>query len=72
MVWIQNQLVGAFVGDSLSIECHVEAFPKPINYWSSENGNLVTQGKYITMNYILYAVCARQYARKSMCITTGE
>lgn len=47
MVWIQNQLVGAFVGDLLSIECHVEAFPKPINYWSSENGNLVTQGNII-------------------------
>ncbi|XP_001949883.2 lachesin isoform X1 [Acyrthosiphon pisum] len=44
MVWIQNQLVGAFVGDRLSIECHVEAFPKSINYWSSENGNLLTQG----------------------------
>lgn len=44
MVWIQNQLVGAFEGDRLSIECHVEAFPKSINYWSSENGNLLTQG----------------------------
>ncbi|VVC45395.1 Immunoglobulin subtype,Immunoglobulin-like domain,Immunoglobulin-like fold,Immunoglobulin subtype [Cinara cedri] len=44
MVWIQNQLVGAFVGQELSIECHVEAFPKSINYWSSKNGNLLTQG----------------------------
>lgn len=44
MVWIQNQLVGAFEGDRLSIECHVEAFPKSINYWASENGNLLTQG----------------------------
>uniref|UniRef100_A0A2S2QQ49 Lachesin n=1 Tax=Sipha flava TaxID=143950 RepID=A0A2S2QQ49_9HEMI len=44
MVWIQNQLVGAFEGDRLSMECHVEAFPKSINYWSSENGNLLTQG----------------------------
>lgn len=47
MVWIQNQLVGAFEGDRLSIECHVEAFPKSINYWSSENGNLLTQGTSI-------------------------
>lgn len=46
MVWIQNQLVGAFEGDRLSIECHVEAFPKSINYWSSENGNLLTQGTH--------------------------
>jgi len=53
MVWIQNQLVGAFVGDRLSIECHVEAFPKSINYWSSENGNLLTQGIiYALIHYI--------------------
>jgi len=51
MVWIQNQLVGAFVGDRLSIECHVEAFPKSINYWSSENGNLLTQGIYVLIHY---------------------
>lgn len=55
MVWIQNQLVGAFVGDRLSIECHVEAFPKSINYWSSENGNLLTQGRYTTNNIIQYS-----------------
>ncbi|XP_050536347.1 lachesin-like [Daktulosphaira vitifoliae] len=41
MVWIQNQLVGAFIGDRLSLECLVEAFPKPINYWSSDNGNIL-------------------------------
>lgn len=51
MVWIQNQLVGAFEGDRLSIECHVEAFPKSINYWSSENGNLLTQGIHFNSNY---------------------
>jgi hypothetical protein len=51
MVWIQNQLVGAFVGDRLSIECHVEAFPKSINYWSSENGNLLTQGIHVLIHY---------------------
>ncbi|XP_050436050.1 neurotrimin-like [Adelges cooleyi] len=45
MVWIQNQLVGAFIGDRLSLECLVEAFPKSINYWSSDNGNiLLSQG----------------------------
>lgn len=57
MVWIQNQLVGAFLGDRLSLECHVEAFPKSINYWSSENGKLLTQGRYILdyRHIILYS-----------------
>jgi len=56
MVWIQNQLVGAFMGDRLSIECNVEAFPKSINYWSSENGNLLTQGKYILIYLYKYVL----------------
>ncbi|XKL68974.1 hypothetical protein PGB90_006743 [Kerria lacca] len=34
MIWIQNQLIGAYEGQQLTLECHSEAYPKSINYWS--------------------------------------
>lgn len=37
MIWIQNQLVGAQEGQQMTLECHSEAFPKSINYWTREN-----------------------------------
>jgi hypothetical protein len=45
MIWVQNQLVGAFEGQRLSLECHSEAYPKSINYWTREKGDIVPQGK---------------------------
>ncbi|XP_068626782.1 protein amalgam-like [Battus philenor] len=39
---IQNQLVGAIVGDSVILECHSEAFPRSINYWTI-NSHIISQ-----------------------------
>ncbi|CAK1579416.1 unnamed protein product [Parnassius mnemosyne] len=39
---IQNQLIGALHGDSVTLECHSEAFPKSINYWTI-NGHIISQ-----------------------------
>ena len=44
MIWIQNQLVGAQVGQSVTLECHSEAYPKSINYWTRDNGDIISQG----------------------------
>ncbi|KAI5749660.1 hypothetical protein M8J76_009063 [Diaphorina citri] len=44
MIWIQNQLVGAMEGDQMTLECHSEAYPKSINYWTKENGEIIAQG----------------------------
>ncbi|XP_077288081.1 neurotrimin-like [Arctopsyche grandis] len=44
MIWIQNQLVGAIEGMPLTLECHSEAYPKSINYWTREKGEIVPQG----------------------------
>lgn len=44
MIWIQNQLVGAMEGQQISLECHSEAYPKSINYWTKDDGNIITQG----------------------------
>ncbi|KAK6626604.1 hypothetical protein RUM44_009078 [Polyplax serrata] len=43
MIWIQNQLVGAQEGQSMTLQCHSEAYPKSINYWT-RNGETIAQG----------------------------
>ncbi|KAF7271304.1 hypothetical protein GWI33_015803 [Rhynchophorus ferrugineus] len=43
MVWIKNQLVGAYEGQQVTLECHLEAFPKSINYWINERGEMISQ-----------------------------
>lgn len=44
---IQNQLVGAPIGQNITLECISEAFPKSINYWmrSSRNDSIIVSGK---------------------------
>jgi hypothetical protein len=48
MIWIQNQLIGAYVGQSLTLECLSEAHPKSINYWTREAGEIIAHGKQNT------------------------
>ncbi|GJQ77107.1 hypothetical protein Trydic_g23676 [Trypoxylus dichotomus] len=43
MIWIQNQMVGAYEGQQVVLECHSEAFPKPINYWTTDTGEIVPE-----------------------------
>lgn len=45
-IWIQNQLVGAYEGQEVSLECHSEAFPKSINYWTRDTGEILPQSKH--------------------------
>lgn len=44
MIWIQNQLVGAMEEDEITLECHSEAYPKSINYWTKDSGSIISQG----------------------------
>uniref|UniRef100_A0A182JC76 Uncharacterized protein n=1 Tax=Anopheles atroparvus TaxID=41427 RepID=A0A182JC76_ANOAO len=46
MIWVPNQLVGAVEGQRMTLECHSEAYPKSINYWTREKGDIVPQGTY--------------------------
>lgn len=39
---VTNQLVGAPFGTDVTIECNVQASPKPINYWIKDNGRWCT------------------------------
>uniref|UniRef100_A0A1B0DRB1 Uncharacterized protein n=1 Tax=Phlebotomus papatasi TaxID=29031 RepID=A0A1B0DRB1_PHLPP len=43
MIWVQNQLVGALEGQKITLECQSEAYPKSINYWTREKGEIVPQ-----------------------------
>ncbi|KAE9528177.1 hypothetical protein AGLY_012599 [Aphis glycines] len=49
MIWIQNQLVGAQEGQSVTLECMSEAFPKSIDYWTKDKTTIISNGtKYHT------------------------
>lgn len=48
MIWVPNQLVGAPVGTSVTIDCHIEAFPRAISYWVYESVMLLPTSKYGT------------------------
>ncbi|VVC44573.1 Immunoglobulin subtype,Immunoglobulin-like domain,Immunoglobulin-like fold,Immunoglobulin subtype 2 [Cinara cedri] len=48
MMNIPNQLIGAYVGQLLTLECMSEAHPQTINYWTREAGEIIARGKQNT------------------------
>ncbi|XP_066259231.1 neurotrimin-like [Euwallacea similis] len=44
MIWVQNQLVGAEEDQQVTLECHSEAFPKSISFWTRDDGRIISQG----------------------------
>ncbi|BES92341.1 IgLON family member 5 [Nesidiocoris tenuis] len=44
MLSIPNQLEGAYIGQDVSLECHTEAYPTSINYWTTERGDMIVSG----------------------------
>ncbi|TGZ56530.1 Lachesin, partial [Temnothorax longispinosus] len=44
-IMLVNQLVGAQEGQQMTLECHSEAFPKSINYWTRENKDIIANGE---------------------------
>lgn len=44
MLSIPNQLEGAYIGQDVALECHTEAFPTSINYWTTERGDMIISG----------------------------
>ncbi|XP_076238376.1 neurotrimin isoform X3 [Calliopsis andreniformis] len=50
MLSIPNQLEGAYIGQDVTLECHTEAYPASINYWTTERGDMIVSGdKYETV-----------------------
>lgn len=51
VIQVPNQLVGAPSGTNVTLECYVEAYPKPIIYWDRETGKIkIYSLLYVTMS----------------------
>ncbi|XP_022226033.1 limbic system-associated membrane protein isoform X1 [Drosophila obscura] len=50
MITVQNQLIGAVEGKGVTLECESEAYPKSINYWTRERGEIVPPGGKYSAN----------------------
>lgn len=46
MLWIPNQLEGARRGESATLQCNTEAFPRSINYWTNHRGEMIAASEY--------------------------
>ncbi|CAK1544036.1 unnamed protein product [Leptosia nina] len=44
MLSIPNQLEGAYLGQDVTLECHTEAYPSSINYWTTDKGDMIISG----------------------------
>lgn len=47
MLSIPNQLEGAYIGQDVTLECHTEAYPTSINYWTTEAGDMIVSGNFM-------------------------
>ncbi|XP_031778750.1 lachesin isoform X2 [Nasonia vitripennis] len=45
MLWIPHQLVGVPLGYSVTLECHTEAHPTSLNYWTRDDGVMIHEGR---------------------------
>ncbi|GAB6018919.1 hypothetical protein CHUAL_000571 [Chamberlinius hualienensis] len=46
-VKVPMQVLGAPIGSEVIMECHIEASPRPVNYWCRENGEyIISSNKY--------------------------
>ena len=41
MLWIPHQLVGVPIGYSVTLECHSEAHPTSLNYWTRDDNVMI-------------------------------
>lgn len=46
MIWVENQLIGAYEGQTLVLECTSEAYPRPIVYWTRPTNETIVNGKF--------------------------
>ncbi|XP_028176191.1 lachesin-like isoform X1 [Ostrinia furnacalis] len=51
MLSIPNQLEAAYIGQDVTLECHTEAYPSSINYWTTDRGDMIISGEKYTTTY---------------------
>ncbi|XP_031787701.1 lachesin isoform X2 [Nasonia vitripennis] len=82
MIHIENQLVGAYEGQKLMLECRSEAYPRPITYWTSPANETInndghykvessTSGYETTMKLVIRSVRSQDYGL-FRCIATNS
>lgn len=53
MLWIPHQLVGAPLAYNVTLECHTEAYPTSLNYWTRDDGHMIHEStKYHMENTV--------------------
>uniref|UniRef100_A0A0A9X7J6 Lachesin n=3 Tax=Lygus hesperus TaxID=30085 RepID=A0A0A9X7J6_LYGHE len=50
VIQVPNQLVGTPGGTDVTLQCHVEASPKAINYWTRASGEMIVWSPKYVMN----------------------
>lgn len=59
MLSIPNQLEAAYIGQDVTLECHTEAYPTSINYWTTERGDMIVSGNFnfnIVITYVYASI----------------
>ena len=57
MFWIPSQREAVFVGqESVTVECHSEAFPKSINYWVNNKGAMLQSSEDMMMIIVIIMI----------------
>lgn len=51
-VWIRYQLVGAYDDQQITLECHSEAYPKSINYWTRDKGDIIPHSGFLNAGIV--------------------
>ncbi|GLV46036.1 Dpr-interacting protein beta [Carabus blaptoides fortunei] len=74
LIQVPNQLVGAPTGTDVTLQCHVEASPKAINYWTRDTGEMIISNDKYNMTEInnsYYSVQMRLVIRNFCKIDLG-
>ena len=50
MIWVPNQLIGASLGEEVTLECATEAFPLSLNYWTKEDSFMIVNSDKFKMS----------------------
>ncbi|XP_063874177.1 protein amalgam-like isoform X2 [Scylla paramamosain] len=40
-VFVSHQMIGAYLGDSITINCTVKAYPRPVVFWQDSTGKII-------------------------------
>ena len=70
LIQVPNQLVGAPTGTDVTLQCHVEASPKAINYWTRDTGkwcqSFTLRNTCINTKYVRYNITFQSSAELKM------